>query len=184
MNMLDRYIIVKAMQHVTASPEKSFSVRGMAKEAGISAGASKQAFDFMKKQGIVSLKKIGKTYQYRADISSALCRQWKKLFNLSELEEAGLLENVLAKLPNVQSVLLYGSMAKGTNDKKSDFDLLVVTQKPCNAGKVSTGKSRRETNLSVFSFKEWKKKTKENKVFYENVIYDSIVLFGERPVVT
>lgn len=181
--MLEQYVIVKAIQEVTSKPNKSFSVRGLASGIGISVGASRIALECMKEKGIVTLGVIGKTYQYRANLESPLCRQWKILFNLDSLTDSKLIEQLVEKVPAIQSVLLYGSFAKGTNDEKSDIDLLVVTHKTSKIPAEIANKLSKEANLTILSFGDWKKKAVQDKVFYENVIFDSIVLYGERPVV-
>ena len=181
--MLEKYALIKSILVVTSNPSKSFSVRDLGREAGLSPGAARTALAYMHGRRIVSLKTVGKTYQYRADLESPLCRQWKILFNLDKIADSKVVEEINKRIPRVYSVLLYGSTAKGTNDEKSDFDLLVVAhQKP----KIDLGfanRLRKEVNLSVLSLADWKNKAVKEKVFYENVIFDSVVLFGERPVV-
>lgn len=181
--MLGQYAVIKAIHAVTGQPNKSFSVRGLAKSIGISPGASGVAFEFMKKKGFVTLKVIGKTYQYKANLESALCRQWKILFNLDEIADAKIIEGFVKSIPNIHSILLYGSFAKGVNDEKSDIDLLVICHKPSKIDLSFVNKIKKEANVSIVSLSEWKKKAVSDRVFYENVIYDSIVLFGERPVI-
>lgn len=181
--MLEKYALIKAIQAMTSCPRKSFSVRGLAVEASLSPGAARTALDYMHKKGIVSLKVIGKTYQYRASLENALCRQWKILFNLDKIVGSKIVEETLKKIPQVYSILLYGSFAKGTNDEKSDIDLLVVSHKRTKTDFGFVSRLGVESNMSLLSLSDWKKKAFEDKVFYENVIYDSIVLFGERPVV-
>lgn len=181
--MLSQYAVVKAIQEITSKPSKSFSVRGLAASTGISPGAAKTALDFMRARNVVLLNTVGRSYQYKANLSSALCRQWKILFNLNSLAESKIVDFFLEKNLGIQSILLYGSFARGTNDEKSDIDLLVITQKKASAADISFGKIKREANLTVLSFGDWKRKAIQDRVFYENVIFDSIVLFGERPVV-
>ncbi len=181
--MLEQYVVVKAIQEITSKPNKSFSVRGLASSIGISPAASGQAFEFMKKKGIVTLDVVGRTYQYKANLENALCRQWKILFNLDSLHGSGIVERMAEEFPALQSVLLYGSFARGTNDEKSDVDLLAIAHDSGKTGFLPGKKAKREINLLLLSPGEWKKKALRNKVFYENIIYDSIVLFGERPVV-
>jgi len=182
--MLDQYVVVKAIQEVASKPSKSFSVRGLAASIGISPAASRMALEFMKKKGIATLTVIGKTYQYKANLENALCRQWKILFNLDLLADAKIVEHIIEKIPSIQSVLLYGSFAKGVNDEKSDIDLLVVSLKQGRIDSKLAGKINKEVNLSVMTLHDWKLKAVQDKVFYENVIFDSIVLHGDsRPVV-
>lgn len=181
--MLGKYALVKAIQAVIIDPSKSFSIRGLAREASLSPGAARLSLDYMHKRGIVLLKIIGKTYQYKADLESPLCRQWKILFNLDKIIVSKIVEEALKKIPQINSILLYGSFAKGTNGKKSDIDLLIIAGKKSKTDLGFVNKLEKEANISIISLADWKKKALQNKVFYENVIFDSIVLFGERPVV-
>jgi predicted nucleotidyltransferase len=180
--MLERYALIQALKTVLNAPNTSFSVRGLAKESGLSLGTVRATLDYMQKKGIVTLKKVGTTYQYKADLPNPLCRQWKILFNLDGLIDSKIMEEIIQKVPHVQSVLLYGSFARGTNDEKSDIDLLIIAHQSVKAD-LSFAKAKKEINLSILSLSDWKKKAVSDKVFYENVIYDSIVLFGERPVI-
>lgn len=181
--MLRQYAVVQAIQAVLSRPTRAFSVRSLAAEAGISPGSSREALAFMRKKKIVSLDVVGRTYQFRASLESPLCRQWKILFNLDLLAESGIAEELSKKIPHIHSILLYGSFAKGTNDEKSDIDLLVIAHKPAKVNIAAVGKLGREANISILSLGEWKRKAEKEKAFYDNVIYDSIMLFGERPVV-
>ncbi len=182
-NELEKYVLLKVIDKITSEPNKSFSVRGLAKELNISSASSKSALDYMKEKQLVHLKIIGRTYQYNADLNNSLCRQWKILFNLDEITDSKIVENFIKKFENIYSILLYGSYAKGTNDPKSDIDLLVIVQKYKKINLNFVNNLKKEANISILSFKEWKTKAKTNKVFYENIIYDSIVLYGEKPVV-
>ncbi|MDO8537383.1 MAG: nucleotidyltransferase domain-containing protein [archaeon] len=181
--MLEKYALIKAIQVVLVDSSKSFSVRGLAREASLSPGSAGLSLNFMHKRGIVLLKIVGKTHQYRANLESPLCRQWKILFNLDKIADSKIVEELLKKFPQINSILLYGSFAKGTNDKKSDIDLLVIASKKSKTDLGFVNKLGKEVNISIISLADWKKKALQDKVFYENVIFDSIVLFGERPVV-
>ncbi len=181
--MLEKYAHVRAMQAIFSEPGKSFSVRSLAAKAGLSPAAAGIALSGLKKEEMVSLGVVGRSYQYRANLESPLCRQWKILFNLDELEESGILGELVKRMPNAQSVLLYGSFARGTNDEKSDVDILAIALRPAKMDLKFLDKMGREVNLSAMSLEQWKKKAASDRVFYENVIYDSIVLHGTRPVV-
>ena len=181
--MLEQYAIIRAVREVVSKPNKCFSVRGLGRSIGISPGASRTAFEFMKEKKMVTLDVIGRAYQYRANLESPLCRQWKILFNLDQLAGAGIVESLLKEINGIQSIVLYGSFARGTNDEKSDIDILVVTRKPAKTRAAVEPKTSREVNLTVMELNEWKRKASQEKAFYENVVFDGIALFGERPVV-
>lgn len=182
--MMEKYALIKALKAMVEAPSKSFSVRGLASEIGMSPGAARTSLDYLRKKGIVSLKVIGITYQYKACLESPLCRQWKILFNVDKLTDSGIIGEITRKIPDVQSILLYGSFGRGTNDEKSDVDLLVISHNPKVNDHDFGGKLAKEANITVLSMANWRQKALRDKVFYENVIYDSIALYGERPVVT
>ncbi len=183
MGMLERYALVKAIKTLSSWPNRSFSVRELAKTARLSVGASAQALSYMKKTGIATLAVIGRTHQYRANLESPLCRQWKMLFNTEMIENSGVVAGLRERIPDVQSILLYGSSARGTNDEKSDIDMLVISHKPAKADLGFVRRLGKDANVAILSLADWKRKAEKDRVFYENVIYDSIVLYGERPVV-
>ncbi len=181
--MLEKYAVVKAIETVTSEPNRQFSVRGLAKQAGLSPGAAKISLDYMQSAGLVKLQVIGRSHLFKADLESALCRQWKILFNIEQLQKARIVGKLLAELGEVHSILLYGSCGKGTNDEKSDFDLLVIAHKPKRIEQHVFSKLGREANCTVLELRQWQNKVKVDRVFYESIIYDSIPLFGNRPVV-
>lgn len=181
--MLEQYAVVKAIERITSFPNRSFSVREFAKFSGLSPAMASKALSYMEKERIVSLKTIGKTYQYRADLQNPLCRQWKILFNVQKITETGVVEEAKKEIEDIFSIVLYGSTAKGTNDEKSDVDLLIIShgKKKAVVGLLSS--LGEDANISILSLEQWKRKVGEDKVFYENVVYDCVVLYGEKPVV-
>jgi len=181
--MLEEYAKIRAIRALASRPNCEFSVRSLAKEAGISPAAAGSSLEWMKEMGIADLRVVGRTYQYRANLQSALCRQWKALFSANSLVESGVVWEILQKVPDVFSIMLYGSRARGTDDEKSDYDLLAIAHKKTGVQIAALGKLDAEANFSLLSQKEWEEKARKDKVFYENVIYESIVLYGNRPVV-
>lgn len=181
-DMLYKYSLLKALRAVLSEPGRKLSVRGLARLAGLSAGSAKNCLDYMKGKGLVKLEKVGRSYQYQADLSNPLCRQWKMLFSLEAIEEARIVGKILEGLRGVSSVVVYGSVATGTDDGKSDLDLLAVA----SGGKVpleALGGVGREVNLIVFTPAQWREKALKDKVFHDRVVLDCIVLYGEKPVV-
>ncbi len=181
--MLDQYTTMKVIEKILSQPNREFSVRELASEIKISPASSGSALNYMREKGIVGWRAVGRTHQYRANLENPLCRQWKILLGLDRLADSGLISKIREKMPDVQSILLYGSFAKGTYDERSDFDILLITQNHQKVDLPFIVIDKREVNVSVFSIADWKRKAIDSKVFYENVIYDSIVLCGQRPVV-
>ena len=89
------------------------------------------------------------------------------------------------KIQDVLSIVLYGSVAKGEDDEKSDIDILIVSRKKSRIqGLASADRLSRELNVMLYSYQEWKTAAEHNKVFYKNVMLDCIPLYGDKPVVT
>jgi len=184
--MLERYALLKVMESVLANPRKRFSVRETARIAGVSVNAGKYSLDSMLEKGLVRLEKVGRTYQYQADLDNYLARQWKVLFSLDELDKAGVIDGILKTGMGILSIVLYGSAAIGKDDENSDIDIIVIADTD-QAGKKRIASlahgTRRELNISVYSPYEWKEKARRDRIFYEHVVMDAVVLYGERPVV-
>ena len=182
--MLEKYALLVCLKEVLGNPHTSFSVKELAKRTKLSSGAARLSLSYMHQKGIVFFQIVGNTHQYKANLENPLSRQWKVLFNVNEITEAKLLGELQQQIPKIQCIMLYGSMARGTNDKKSDADFLVVanqsTKVTFNFGK----KFSHEVNLLILSWADWKKKAVNEKAFYDSVIFDAIMLYGDRPVVT
>lgn len=184
--MLDKYALFKVMNHVLSHAATKFSVRETAKKSKVSTFAAKHSLDYLFSKNMLTRKKIGNTYQYQANLDSYLTRQWKITFSLEELHDAKIVENFLSKSRNITSIILYGSAALGRDDEHSDLDIIVVGDLSLHKKRDMISvvpKTRRELNLQIYTISEWRKKAEKDKVFYEQAVMNSVVLYGEKPVV-
>lgn len=178
--------MIKVMKEILVNAGKQYSVTEAAKQAGVSKFASKKCLDYLLERGMITLEKVGKIHRCQANPDSYLARQWKVIFSLEELKDAKVVENLLKKERKITNIIIYGSVATGKDDEHSDIDMLVVgdvsQKKKRELAALAQGTSR-ELNISVYTHLEWRKKASANKIFYEQVIIDSISLYGEKPVV-
>jgi len=184
--MMGKNALLKVMAEVLVNASTSYSVHEAARKSGVSVFAAKHALDYLYANDMISLQKIGRTYQYRANLDSYLARQWKILFSLEDLHRARLVENLTKQSKKVSCILLYGSVAIGRDDELSDFDMLVIADVVPAAKRdliICARGTRREIAIQIYSPAEWRKKGAVDKAFYDAVIIDSIVLFGHKPVV-
>jgi predicted nucleotidyltransferase len=181
--MLEKYALMRVIKAAVAEPGGAWSLRGIASKAKVSPTAAAASVGWMLARGMVARQKAGRAYSHRLLPESPLVRQWKTLFNLDEMVQSGLVADI-ARLPGLSSLVLYGSVAQGTDDARSDIDLLAIARQRARIplAKYST-RLGREVNLAVFTPAEWRKKAAADKVFYERVIIDSIALIGRKPVV-
>jgi predicted nucleotidyltransferase len=95
---------------------------------------------------------------------------------------SGLVEFLKEQTANLSSIILFGSMAKGEDDEKSDIDILIIgKEKHFNLGEFEE-KLDKEITLHFFSWSEWNHKAKEDNPFYYEVISHGIPLYGELPL--
>ncbi|MBU0962282.1 MAG: nucleotidyltransferase domain-containing protein [Nanoarchaeota archaeon] len=93
----------------------------------------------MEKEQIVQIEKIGSSKQCRLNLTSPKTRHLLESLDIIRKEEIykenpklkQIIENLITKLTEkfiseIQSIVLFGSYAKGTATKKSDIDLLFV----------------------------------------------------------
>ena len=182
---LTKYAIIHAMKVVLTQPIKKFSIVDLAKEAKLAISAANYALEYMLVNGLVTDQKVGRTHQYRANLGNYLAKQWKVLFSLEEIGEAQLVENILKQSKSITSIIIYGSVAEGRDDELSDIDILVIADVDMEKKKQILGQAhgtQREPNIIVYTPMEWRKKAEKDKVFYENAIIHSIVLYGQKPV--
>ncbi|MBI5228997.1 nucleotidyltransferase domain-containing protein [Candidatus Micrarchaeota archaeon] len=182
--MFGQYSFVKALGVVLADPSKEFSVRGLGREAQISPSAAKAALDYFEDFGLTQTRAFGRSRLVKADLENPLARQWKALIDVEEIQVSGIVREIIEKL-SPSSITLYGSIAKGTGDKKSDIDLLAIASGPKKKISLSgyEAKLKRSVSLIIATPFEWKRKAEKDKIFYERVMLDSIQLYGDRPVV-
>jgi predicted nucleotidyltransferase len=179
--MFEEYATIKILNEILKNPEKKYTLRGLAKNSKTSKNSTAKAIKFMLERKIITKKIIGPSHQYQTNTENPITKQWKIIFNLEEINKSKIVDEIKIKIPSVECILLYGSMAKGTNKKNSDIDLLVI-----NAKKIKTNienKLKNELNLMIITKKDWRQMSKTNKAFYDSVILDSIVLFGRKPVI-
>lgn len=131
--------------------------------------------------GLVEKQVIGNTHVFKVKPENPIVRQLKVLLAVSLLFENKVIEKMLGIDEHVHSIVLYGSFASGLNDAKSDFDLLVISDAKKNFASIARNLEKKTgfpVNIEVFSVLDWKKCKEKNKVFYENVKTNHIVLFG------
>jgi len=160
---------------------ESASVRDLAKMAGCSPAKIVQLMKAYSKNGLVAFEKDKNRKLIALNRSSPLTRELITLVYISKILDSKTF-SLLEKF--CDSVGVYGSVAEGTVDKKSDIDLWAVSGK--KIGIVEAGKLRqqltkelgKEVSLRFFT-REGIKKLKENdRIFYNELECKSRVLHG------
>lgn len=180
--MINKYALIKVIKEIIRETGE-FGLRETARRAKVSPSSSKEVLDFLLGQKILEKKQIGRNYLFNIK-SNFLSKNIKILYSLIEINSSKIVNELIEKNPEILSITLYGSVAKGEDDKKSDIDVLVISRKKIRIYELKSEKLlNRELSIINYTYKEWKEKAENDKVFYYNVILNCISLYGEKPVV-
>ena len=82
----------------------------------------------LEKEGLLRIIKTGNVVFYTADRSNENFLLEKKLFNIKQLHNSGLVKHIKIELHN-PPVIVFGSYSKGEDVENSDIDLYIETTK-------------------------------------------------------
>jgi len=170
------------LKHFFKNPEEKFYLRELGRLLDISPMTVKRALELLQQDDLILKEEQKNQILYHANTESPVFRYAKISYNLAALEKYGIKEEILNSIPGVSSIILYGSFAKGENDKYSDLDILVIsTSKKLNI-EIPPKKLKVEINILNFTGEKWARHARNNRAFYLDVITEGIVLHGTRPV--
>lgn len=181
--MIEKYALFKVLEALINS-DKLNSIREIAKVSDVGVGTAKTCLDYLQSKNIVEKIVVGRNYSYKLSIDNVLTRYVKTTFSIGKILGSGLIGEIVEKHPYVISIVLYGSVARGDDDSKSDIDILIISRrkivlKPLTAEK----KIDKELTFLTYTIPEWRQKAKTDKPFYDRIIIDGIALYGEIPTV-
>ncbi len=178
--MDNNLLILKCLNYFVENPYDKVYLREFSRKIQISLNSTQRFLDLFLKEGLILEERISNHRYFKANLDSVVFRQIKKTFFVKRVVDSGLV-GALGKISS--SVILFGSCAKGTNDLKSDIDLVVISKNKKEVYEIISKfqkKFSQELSPHVFTFSEWKKQKRENKAFYEDVVSEGIELSGEK----
>ena len=180
--MIEKHSIIKVFA-VLRNQTKELSIRDVSRLAEISPSSSKYCLDWLDENGLVNKKKIGRSHLFKLN-DSFVARYAKILISLSEINNSGLVEELLSKNDSIFSIILYGSVARGEDSPQSDIDILIISRKKIENFSIKSEKYfKREITYMRYTMSEWREKARVDKAFYDRVIMDGISLYGEKPII-
>jgi len=155
-------------------PERSYYLREIARLTTTVPGTLKREMDKLLEVGLLTVQKVGNQNHYQANRE---CPIYEDLANVLR-KTSGLSDVLIAALiplsEKLQSAFVFGSVASGKVNAKSDIDLLLI-------GELSYAEVvpllhplqeqlDREINPKIFTVKEWTKLLKDNGAFVHDVL--------------
>lgn len=124
-------------------------------------------------EGILMKKKIGDVVFYTTDKTNKKYLLEKKIFNLRQLYNSGLINHLKQELSN-PSIIVFGSYSKGEDIEKSDIDLYLETLSKKNI-KLEKFEKKLKRTIQVFKHKDI---TEIKNLHLSNNIINGILLNG------
>lgn len=196
-----KVILILSAMH--SNIQKWYYTRELAKLAKVSTWAVSRQFSKLVEEGMVLQRAEGREKYYKLNLANPRTRKLCELFETEKKEKflkenrklAWVLEDLKKRisdfLPEAQSIILFGSAARGEATLRSDIDVLVLVTNSEErkfkevmdsvdrlANEVS-GRYPRKLVPVVMMMKDFEKSLKEQKRFAVDVQADGIVLFGQ-----
>ena len=155
-------------------PERSYYLREIARLTATVPGTLKREMDKLLEVDLLTVKKVGNQNHYQANrecpIYEDLSNVLRKTSGLSDV----LITALLPLSEKIQSAFVFGSVASGKVNAKSDIDLMLI-------GEVTYAEVvlllhplqeqlGREINPKIYADKEWSKLVKDNGAFVHDVL--------------
>jgi len=165
-------------------PQEAYHLRGLAAAAGVDSGNASKALKGLTEAHLVKIVSDSRGPRYQADDRSPLFRPLRDLFLVSgELLKD--LEEVARQLP-AEQILIFGSVAKGTDGPKSDVDVLVVgdlSSIEAQAAFSPVGrKHNRSVNVMAVDRATLSRQVAEGSIFWRDVLENKVIMLKGEPL--
>lgn len=179
--MFERYKDWKLLQIFLKNPDQSFYTKELSRHTQVGVGTVNNFLRNLQKDDILKLEKIGNVHLYRLNNELEIVKKLKIFNTLLEFENNKLVDQFIKEDNTIISMVLYGSYANGENDSKSDIDLLLITNNKKNlTNLIQKLEARMKKIISIqkMNISEWQKLKEKDKIFYESILINHIVLYG------
>jgi len=154
-------------------PTAKLRVRQIEKKLGLPLPSVIRYCRELKDEKILSVVQMGNIVFYTADRASKEFILEKRLFNIKEVHESGLIDYLKKELSN-PTVVLFGSYSKGEDTENSDIDVYIRTISKKNTD-VRKFEKRLKKNIHLFRYRSINEV--QNKNLANNII-NGITLNG------
>lgn len=155
-------------------PERTYYLREIARLTSTIPGTLKRELDKLLEVGLLTVKKVGNQNHYQANRE---CPIYEDLANVLR-KTSGLVDVLMSGLlplsEKIKSAFVFGSVARGNVNAKSDIDLMLIGEHTY-AEVVSQmhplqEQLGREINPKIFTVEEWQKLMRDNGAFVHDVL--------------
>lgn len=143
------------------------------------------------KKEYITKKKFGRSHVFKINLKKDLLipflyfqeKRKEEFSSLLKISEKKMLEEFIKKIssPNLISVIIFGSYAKGEIRKDSDIDILCVTRKNYDIEEIALSlrhKYGKKIGVVVIPVKDFPNIEKDNLVFFLDLREFGVVFYG------
>lgn len=157
------------------SPTKEFNVREVARILKITPATASTQLNSFAKKGFLKQRKERNFIFYKANLESDVYIDSKIFYNIREIRESGLIEE-LNEFYIKPTIVLFGSYSHGLDVEDSDIDLLIISEKKSSFNQINKYKKKLNRDIQLFVVKKIKDLKNEHLI---NNILNGINLQGE-----
>lgn len=190
----------EVLEELVDNPLYSFTINELAEKVSGSYNSVSNFLRELERFDIVGFTKKGGSYlvtynqdsRYHQSIKDLLRADNKTLENAAREYAEKLFRDCNKEDAQIRSILLFGSVARGTAGPDSDIDILVVTEpdaEPDRVKEIARKYAQNEVEIEndivpvVEDVEQFSKNYREGKRFERNVMKDGFGLKGENPYV-
>lgn len=157
------------------NPERSYYANEIVRLAGIGSGTVLRELEKLAKAGLLTVAKIGNQKHYQANHHAPIFAELRGIV-IKTFGVADVLREFLAKFAGkIEMAFVYGSVAKGTDQARSDVDLMIVSDDlsyPDVMGMVAEVETKlgRPVNPTLYGVAEFSRKIADDGGFLARVI--------------
>jgi len=168
--MIENYNKYRVLKNFFDFPTTKFQLRELSRQSGLSLPSVKNYVEELLEENLIERVEEGVYPGYRANKNERF-RLYKKLDLERRLHETGLVKFLKEKLSEPNSIVLFGSAARGEDIEKSDLDLLVVAQEKELDLTEFEQELKREINLQFIT----KRELKQNRELANNIANGTVL---------
>jgi len=164
-----RALLVRFFTH----PGERFYATQLIRELGLASAGVQKELARLESAGMIQSEREGNVRFFTVNTAHPLYAEIKSIVYKSE-GLGDVLREHLAGLPGVRTALVFGSVARGSEDAASDVDVLVIGDVGVAALDRALSEAERtlerEVNATVLSRAEWRERLTRKQAFVTDIV--------------
>jgi len=153
------------LEFFCCNPFKSFYVREVARESGLSVGSCNSCLKFLAKKTFLTASRRGNQLHYKLNFLNPAVKQFRIFLSVLRVNKV-----VDAIKEYSEKVILYGSRAFGEETEGSDFDLFVLAKEVEDVKKIISQKKFGKLSALIVDGKRLLALKTRERPFYDRIM--------------